>query len=160
MSSDSPMHPEVEQVLRDRQRISNLEDTIESLQDYISQIERRLQNLEDTPFTKEAKVEKLVQTARTLRTKDQGAVVLDAKQIVAATGVSLRYAYDLCDSLPNDYEWILSRQEISNRQYGSLEIDHDELKRGIAIDFELLETFDTEGSRLNLFNNGDGGAHS
>ena len=63
---------------------------------------------------------------------------MEAAKIVTVTGVSRRYAYDLIDGLPDQYHWILSRDEARQQQYGSAEIDSGTQSKRLVIDFERL----------------------
>jgi hypothetical protein len=77
------------------------------------------------------------------------AVALRPKEIKGVAGVSERYAYNLVDDLPDEYEFFLDKSKV--KQYGSLEIDKDSQQRALLIDLELLQDDD---EALNKFNNG------
>jgi hypothetical protein len=96
---------------------------------------------------KQAKVFDIVQQARNLRERDQPVVKLKARDIVAATGCSRRYAYDLMDDLPEEHNFLLSPAEM--QQYGDLELDNDE--RALGVDFEGVHS---DGVPVNKFTTG------
>lgn len=137
-------------------RVAELEDENAELRKRLESVEARLEAVEDTSPGKEGKVRAIVQQARNLREGDQQGVVMDPEQIVGATGVSKRYAYDLADEdgLPSEYHWILTREQARQEQYGSLEIDGSTAGKAIVVDFERLHS---DQEALNKFNNDSGG---
>lgn len=99
---------------------------------------------------KEGKVAQIVQLAANRRT-DEDIIKLSAKNIVDATGVSRRYAYDLMDpdidtSLPNQYDWVLAKDDL--RQYGDVEMDLSSQAKCIGIDFNGTRS---DGCPVNKF---------
>jgi hypothetical protein len=126
-------------------------DRIEGLVDRVAELENeneRLRSRVEGSSTngKDAKVKQIVEFADNARNNDP-AVKLTAKDIKGATGCSARYAYDLMDDLPEQYEWFLTPQEML--QYGSLEIDNRDERR-LGVDFEGVHS---GGVPLNKFNN-------
>jgi len=120
----------------------DLADTVENLADRVEELEaenERLRSRVDSANSKDEKVAAIVEHALNLRDPTDRAVKLTAESIKGATGVSRRYAYDLMDpeddnSLVNQYDWVLTRQEMA--QYGSLELDLSGQQKCIGIDFE------------------------
>lgn len=133
-------------------RVAELEDENAELRKRLESVEARLESVEDTSPGKEGKVRAIVQQAKNLREGDQQGVVMSPEQIVGATGVSKRYAYDLAskDGLPSEYHWILTRDQARQEQYGSLEIDGSTAGKAIVVDFERLHS---DPESLNKFIN-------
>lgn len=120
--------PAAGQSLRDR-----LDDQDESIADVEDQVEALDGVIADGGGGKSSKIRDIVQMADNRRS-DEGRVLMTVPDIIDATGVSRRYAYDLIEDLPDDREWILAREEM--KQYGDLQIDKDEQTKAIGIDFE------------------------
>lgn len=110
---------------------------------------RILSRLEDNDG-KGSKVAEIVRFAANARSEGQPAIKLTAKDIKGATGCSRRYAYDLMDDLPTEYDWFLTPQEM--KQYGSLEIDNSGERR-LGVDFEGVHS---SGVPLNKFTTRNG----
>lgn len=131
----------------------DLEETVDELVDRVGALEEencRLRARVDTADGKDEKVAKIVQFANNARGKEP-AIKLTAKDIKGATGCSRRYAYDLMDDLPDEYDWFLRPQEMT--QYGSLQIDNTDARR-LGIDFEGVHS---SGCPVNKFTTSDGG---
>jgi hypothetical protein len=126
-------------------RINDLADRVDDLEDENQRLRSRLES--SSSRGKDAKVADIVQFADNARGKDP-AIKLTAKDIQGATGCSTRYAYDLMDDLPEEYDWFLTPQEMT--QYGSLEVDNTDERR-LGVDFEGVHS---SGCPLNKFNNG------
>lgn len=132
--------------------IAELQDENELLRQRLEAAESRLDIIEDESPGKEGKIRDIVHYASNQR-GDEAIIVVTPEEIVGATGVSERYAYQLCDDesgLPSEYHWIVTRQEARNSQYGSWEIDEDGQQKALGVHFERLQS-DTEA--LNKFNN-------
>jgi hypothetical protein len=69
-------------------------------------------------------------------------VSVSASEIIGATGVTRRYAYDLIEELPDEYDCFDNRNTISS--YGSLEIDQDSQTRALIVDCEGVQ-YDVDG---------------
>jgi hypothetical protein len=131
-------------------RFEELENTVQDLQEDVQRLEQRIEEAGG----KEQKVAKIVEYADNRR-GNEPVVVLTAKEIKGAAGISRRYAYDLMDhddGLPTEYDWILAKEGL--KQYGSLEIDKDDDARRIGIDFEGVHS---AGVPLNKFTTQSGG---
>lgn len=125
-----------------RGSISDLQERVEELE---SENERLRQRLDDGD-TKQGKVARVVDYALNKRSGGEAAVKLTPKEIKGATGVSRRYAYDLVDDLPEQYDWFLSPEEM--QQYGSIELDLSSQQKCVGIDFEGVHS---EGCPVNKF---------
>jgi len=127
--------------------LGRVDDLATRLDELEAENERLRSRVDSTSTSgKEQKVQDIVQFADNARGNDP-AVKLTAKDIKGATGCSTRYAYDLMDDLPTEYDWMLSPQEML--QYGSIEIDnHDQRRLGVDI-----EGVHSSGCPLNKFNN-------
>jgi len=102
---------------------------------------------------KDGKVAAIVQAA--LNTANgEPAVKLDYSHIQTATGCSKRYAYDLMDRLPEEYDWFLTPQEMD--QYGSIEIDNYDARR-LGVDIEGVHSSGVPVNKFNTENSGNGG---
>lgn len=121
--------------------------------DRINELENNQQRIEsrfDDSDGKSSKVAEIVRFAANARSEGQPAIKLTAKDIKGATGCSRRYAYDLMDDLPTEYDWFLTPQEM--KQYGSLEIDNSGERR-LGVDFEGVHS---SGVPLNKFTTRNG----
>lgn len=118
---------------KDRQRITELESRVDDLE---AETERLRTRLSDSGGKAE-KVAAIVHYAQNKRS-GQPVVQLDAEEVKGATGCSRRYSYDLLDTLPDEYDWILSQDEI--RQYGELELDTGKMPKRLGVDFEGVHT--------------------
>lgn len=141
-----------------RDRLVDVEAENEQLRGTVETLQARVDVLEgDAANTgKETKVKLLVNHAENLAGKGQRGVILTARDIKGATGVTRRYAYDLMDDLPQEYHFLLDRDEL--QQYGDLEIDKDAQDRGLFVDLERLHS---DGEAVNLFttpSDGNGGS--
>lgn len=110
-----------------RQEFNDALDRIDDVEDENKRLRERLND----SGGKDAKVRAIVDYADNAR--NGPAIKLTAKEIKGAAGCSRRYAYDLIDDLPEEYDWFLTPKEMS--QYGSLEIDNHDEKR-LGVDFE------------------------
>lgn len=124
-------------------------DTLTDRVDALDAENQRLRDRLDETNGKAAKVRAIVQYADRVRNGDP-AVKLTAKEIQGAADCSRRYAYDLMDDLPREYDWFLTPQEMA--QYGSLEIDNGDERR-LGVDFEGVHS---AGCPLNKFTTRDG----
>ncbi len=116
-----------------RKRVTDLEEENEALRERVADLEDRVAVLEGQQRSegKDARVAELVEFADNLRDDQRGAK-LDIQDIMGATGVSRRYAYDLVEELPEEYGYVLDRTDVD--QYGDLQIDDD--VRGLFVDVE------------------------
>lgn len=129
-----------------------LEEMVEELVGRVEAVEeenRRLRNRVGTADGKDEKVAKIVRFANNAR-GGEPAVKLTAKDIKGATGCSRRYAYDLMDDLPAEYDWFLTPQEMT--QYGSIQL-HNTDDRRLGIDFEGVHS---AGCPVNKFTTSNG----
>ncbi|MDS0258586.1 hypothetical protein NDI56_04065 [Haloarcula sp. S1CR25-12] len=125
-------------------RINGLADRVDDLEKENERLRSRLEG--SSSRGKDQKVADIVQFADNARGADP-AIKLTAKDIKGATGCSTRYAYDLMDDLPEEYDWFLTPREMT--QYGSLEVDNTDERR-LGVDFEGVHS---SGCPLNKFNN-------
>ncbi|WP_255170122.1 hypothetical protein [Natrononativus amylolyticus] len=121
-------------------RIGDLKRENDELRQRLTALEARVNVVEGGKSTKDGKIRQIVAKAENLRKKDQGAVVLTARDIVGATGVSRRYAYDLIDDLPEKHHWVITRTEARDRQFGNVEIDANKQTKAIVVDCEALHS--------------------
>jgi len=115
--------------------VQALQRRINTMDDRIQELEETVEELQAGPRQQDGKQQKVGQIVRAGLNVASGkpAVKLGVGQIVQATGVSRRYAYDLMDDLPTEYEWFLTPEEME--QYGSIQIDNwDDRRLGIDID--------------------------
>lgn len=116
----------------------------------IEQTHSRILSRLDDNDGKGSKVAEIVRFAENARSEEQPAIKLTAKDIKGATGCSRRYAYDLMDDLPTEYDWFLTPKEM--KQYGSLEIANSGERR-LGVDFEGVHS---SGCPLNKFTTSNG----
>jgi hypothetical protein len=117
----------------------------QALQERLASVEQQLEQFEDLTETTSSKTEKLaaiVQFAKNKATHRMDKVSVSASEIIGATGVTRRYAYDLIEELPDEYDCFDNRNTIS--QYGSLEIDQDSQTRALIVDCEGVQ-YDVDG---------------
>jgi len=148
----------IETIVGMRDTVDDLHLSVDVLIDRLADAEERIDELEaETDRLRERaassdgkadKVAQIVRAALNIR-DDKPAVKLDAQNIQTATGCSRRYAYDLMDDLPDEYDWALTPDEMS--QYGSLEIDNGGRRLGVDI-----EGVHSRGCPVNKFTTGDG----
>jgi ERCC4-type nuclease len=128
-------------------------EEFQSISERLADIEKNVNAISDLgreKTTKEEKIAAIVQYSLNQATgSKKDAVALRPKEIKGVAGVSERYAYNLVDDLPDEYEFFLDKSKV--KQYGSLEIDKDSQQRALLIDLELLQDDD---EALNKFNNG------
>lgn len=108
---------------------------VERLEAENEDLRNRLDQLGDIgaeKTTKEQKVAAIVTYAHQSRRDGQDAVTVLPKHIKGLVDVSRRYAYDLVDSMVEEFDWAHDPSEV--RQYGSLEKDTPQ--KGVCIDFE------------------------
>jgi hypothetical protein len=129
-------------------RLAKVEQRVDELEEENERLRARLE--QGNQSGKDQKIAAIVEYADQAR-GDDPAVKLNAKEIRGAAGCSKRYAYDLMDDLPEEYDWCLKPEEME--QYGSIEIDNFDDRR-LGIDFEGVHS---TGVPLNLFNNGNRG---
>lgn len=120
-----------------------LRDEHERFKDRLAEIETQLDAIQDLgreKTTKEEKIAAIVRYAQNTARGDgtSGRVALKVKTLKGVAGVSRRYAYDLIDELPDEYEWLHNRSTVS--QYGDLEIGRDGPDRALIVDLEVLHT--------------------
>jgi hypothetical protein len=132
------------------ERIDDLEDTVKTLR----QQNKRFEQLLEDAGGKEKKVADIVKFASNVR-GGQPVVQLTAKEIKGAVGCSRRYAYDLIEDLPDEYDWALEKSEI--RQYGDLEIKKDDDTRRLGIDFEGVHSTGVDVNKFTTQFEGEGG---
>lgn len=114
----------------------DLEATVDDLVERVDTLEaenERLRDRLDDSSSKGQKVAQIVEFATNIR-DGQAVVKLSATNIKGATGCSRRYAYDLIDDLPDEYDWALSKAEM--RQYGDIQLKNNSDAKTLGIDFE------------------------
>lgn len=124
----------------------------ESLADRVAELEQNMDAISDLGrerTSKEEKIAAIIQFAMNKADGSRSAVLMRPNEIKGIAGVSERYAYNLVDDLPEEYEFFRSRDEA--RQYGSLGIDTDKQAKAMIVDVELLQQNE---AALNKFNNG------
>jgi len=114
-------------------KVDELIDEWHAREQRLAELERKMARAPD----KEGKIADIVDHAKNLRDA-QDVVKLSPRDIMAATGVSRRYAYDLIDDLPQEEEWFLTSTEVKESQWGSAEIDND--KKCLGVDFEGVQS--------------------
>lgn len=129
--------------------IADLKADNEDLRHRVDQLEERLDTTEDAVHTsgKQGKVRDLVRAAQNRRNGGEDVVMMDYKDIKAATGVSKRYAFDLMDDLPGQFACFEDGDDVG--QYGSAEINKTEGSRRLAV---LIEQVHDEDGLVNKFN--------
>jgi len=139
------VHTSIEKRKEATDRLDELADRVEAIEAENERLRERVDG--QSTHSKDGKVAQIVQFAQN-KAGTSPAVKLDYGEITGATGCSDRYAYDLMDDLPEEYDWFLTPEEMT--QYGSIEIDnHDERRLGVD-----LEGVHSTGCPLNKFNNG------
>lgn len=138
-----------------RKENDRLQDQVAELQHEVSRLTDRLEGAERAIHDegKLGKIQLIVKAAENRRTGGQKAVLMDYKAIKQATGCSKRHAYNLIDDLPEDYEFFVDGDDLS--QYGSLEIKKDAGARQLAV---LCEEVPREDGEVKLFNTSDAAA--
>jgi polyhydroxyalkanoate synthesis regulator phasin len=131
-----------------------ISEEFHALSERVAELEENVNAISDLgreKTTKEEKIAAIVQYSLNQATGSRkNAVALRPKEIKGVAGVSERYAYNLVDDLPQQYDFFLDKSEA--KQYGSLQIDRDSQQRALLVDLELLQNDD---DALNKFNNGD-----
>ena len=122
-------------------KVDGLIDEWHAREQRLSELERKMARAPD----KEGKIDAILDHAENLRT-GQDVLKLSPRDIMAATGVTRRYAYDLIDDLPQEEEWFLTSTEVKQSQWGNAEIDND--KKCLGVDFEGVHS---EGVPVNRF---------
>jgi hypothetical protein len=115
------------------EKVDNAIERIERYDELENEVEE-LRSLVSIDDGKEQKVANIVEFADNQRDSHQGVVRLSPKEIKGATGVSRRYAYDLCDDLPDEFPFLVSQQAMEEGQYGRLE--KETAGKGLGVDFE------------------------
>lgn len=134
----------IEATFRAVDRFEHLEERVDELESENQMLRHTVEQLTDIGEEKSTKEEKIaaIVTWAQRQAADETAdrVAVTARDIVGVTGVSRRYAYDLIDDLPGEYDWLLDRSRVS--QYGDLEIDQDGQTRAVIVDCEQLHEDD------------------
>lgn len=112
-----------EQLSTQAQRLDDVESEVDALDGVVT----------DGSGGKASKVHDIARLANNRRSND-AVVLMDVSDIVDATGVSRRYAYDLVDDLPDEYGWLHDRSDL--KQYGELELDKDKQVQALVVDFD------------------------
>lgn len=153
---------EVEQLLAGedyhevRQQRDNLFRVIEQLLARIDTLEQRVETLEGLQRHegKDAKVEQIVQYAENQRRGAQRGIAVTPKEIRGVVGCSRRYAYDLVEELPEQYPFLVSREDA--RQYGELELDHEQRSKALVVVLDQeCELVHSDGPSVNRFTTRD-----
>jgi uncharacterized coiled-coil protein SlyX len=124
-------------------KLDEQEQLIEEHQQELERLRQRVDSAEET--SKEGKVRDIVMYAKNRRNSET-VVLLTANEIKGAAGCSRRYAYDLMDDIPHEYDWALTPEDI--RQYGDLKIKKGDESRRLGIDFKGVHS---GGVSMNLF---------
>lgn len=130
----------------------------QALEQRVSRLERQLEQFEDLTETASSKTEKLaaiVQFGENKATHRMDKVSVSASEIIGATGVTRRYAYDLIEELPDEYDCFDNRNTIS--QYGSLENDQDSQTRALIVDCEGVQCAVDGVNKFTTRTTGEGG---
>lgn len=133
-------------------RLDELEGRVDDLEAENDRLRSRLSE----QGGKDDKIASIVEYAVNQRSGDK-AVRLTPTEIKGATGVSRRYAYDLCNDLPDEYAWMLTPSDA--QQYGSLEIDHDSQAKAIVVDFAGVHSSGVPVNKFTTTDEGQGGGH-
>lgn len=133
-----------------------MEEQIEEMQRDISNLESECQRLRGRVSDSGGKKQKVASIVRFAANKraGQSVVKVGAKEIKGATGCSRRYAYDLIENLPDEYDWALSSSDMS--QYGSLELDRSDENRVLGIDFEGVHSAGVDVKKFTTALEGEG----
>lgn len=121
------------------QKVDALIDQWHDREQRLEELERKMTRAPD----KEGKIADIIEHAANLR-NGQDVLKLSPRDIMAATGVSRRYAYDLIDDLPDDEDWFLSHETVKESQFATHEMDNDTKRLGV--DFEGVHS---EGAPVN-----------
>jgi len=107
----------------------DLTDEVGMLMERVSQLEAEVASLTEQvkDDSKLSRVEAIVEAAENKADATMSGVVMTAKDIRAATGVSTSHAYRYIDELPLEFEHFDSR-------------DQDEKERGIVVDLDAVRT--------------------
>lgn len=128
--------------VREARKNGGVMDRLEQLEQQFSRIEAQLNAIQDLgreKSTKEEKVASLVRYAQNLSNDGTtGVQLLEARDIQGVAGVTRRYAYDLMDELPDQYDFFLDRDDL--KQYGDVEIDKSSKSRALAVDLDILHS--------------------
>lgn len=120
-----------------RERVAFLEGENQEMREMME----RFEDIGAEKSSKEQKIAAIVTWAmRQAGDETSDRVAVTARDIIGCTGVTRRYAYDLIDDLPGEYEWMLDRSDVS--QYGELEIEKGAQTRAVIVDCELLHEDD------------------
>lgn len=132
-------------------------DVIADLQNTITEMEGEVAQLDAEVAENNSKREKVAAIVQFALNKRDGnpVVKLTPQEIKGATGISRRYAYDLCDDLPEEYDWILSPHEM--QQYGEIELDHEKMGRKIGVDCEGVHGTQAPVNKFTTATSQDGG---
>lgn len=124
----------------------------------VTALEQQLETFEDLTDTTSSKTEKLaaiVQYAENKATNRMDRVAVSASEIIGAAGVTRRYAYDLIEELPEEYDCFDNRTTIS--QYGGFEMDQGSRTRALIVDCEGVQR-DADGvNKFTTRTTGEGG---
>lgn len=132
--------------------LADAHDRIDTLEAENERLRARLDGR--STHDKDGKVAAIVEAALNQANGDP-AIKLDYSHIQAATGCSKRYAYDLMDRLPEEYDWFLTPQEMD--QYGSIEIDNYDARR-LGVDIEGVHSSGVPVNKFTTAGGSNGGA--
>lgn len=141
---------------KDIQSRKKIEEQVEEMQNDILDLESECQRLRRRVTDNGGKKQKVAGIVRFAANKraGQSVVKVGAKEIKGATGCSRRYAYDLIDDLPDEYDWALSSSGMA--QYGSLELDLRDENRVLGIDFEGVHSAGVDVKKFTTALEGEG----
>ena len=111
-----------------RPAVDDLDDDVEALRADVARLSARVGEANG----KDQKVRAIVRFAENKREPGQPVVKVTPAEVKGATGCSRRWSYSLVDDLPDDYEWLLSPDDM--RTYGSLEREDD--RKVLGVDFD------------------------
>lgn len=125
----------------------------EALSQRVAELEQQVDTITDLSETKSSKGEKvaaILKYAQNRATDPQGdRVVLRPEDIQGVAGVKQRYSYTLIDTLPDEYAFFLSKDDV--KQYGDMQIDKSSQRKALIVDLAQVQRDDGE---LCLHNNG------
>jgi regulator of replication initiation timing len=131
-------------------RLDELEGRVDELEAENERLRARLSE----SGGKEEKVAAIVRFALNKRGAADDAIKITPEEIKGATGVSRRYAYDLVDDLPDEFDWCLRPEEM--QQYGAIELDLSSQAKCLGIDFAGVHSAGCPVNKFTTASEGEG----
>jgi len=105
---------------------------VELLMDRVTQLEAEVQSLNEQlqDNSKQGRIDAIVSAAQNKADAGMDAVVMTAKEIRVATGVSTSHAYRYIDELPGEYPEFQARDDDSKERGMIVELSHVGTKSG------------------------------